>query len=214
MKVGGTETITRETATAHGGLKLNEIDAFISKTKTAFPWALEGVSERTSKQMSATERASEANSAELVNEWAEWANEPADERVPQYSLRRFHSHSTQCTASEFVPAESLCPRVMLVLNKDLSTWSFLFMSDSATHIPLRRSVTFEFVTALPNRSWRRFHSPRGILLSLLLLYGPIGNITDSLCSYSTYMHESAKREFQALRSLVGPLTFFTSLEGN
>ena len=55
--------------------------------------------------MSAGERASEASSAEKVNECAVRvneravrANQRADERVAQYYMRRFHSHSTHCAA--------------------------------------------------------------------------------------------------------------------
>ena len=41
--------------------------------------------------MSAAERASEASSAEQVNEWV---NKQAEERIAQYSTRRFFSHFT------------------------------------------------------------------------------------------------------------------------
>ena len=46
--------------------------------------------ERANERTSAAERASEASSTEKANEWAV----RADERVAQYSMRRFHSHST------------------------------------------------------------------------------------------------------------------------
>ena len=42
------------------------------------------VSERASERVSAAERASEASSAEQVNDWAVQANERTDERVAQY----------------------------------------------------------------------------------------------------------------------------------
>ena len=49
-------------------------------------------SERANERMSAAERASEASSAEPANERAVRANEATDERVAQYSARRFHNH--------------------------------------------------------------------------------------------------------------------------
>ena len=75
------------------GWKQREIDAFNSLTQTCIPWARERVHEPASERMSAAERASEASSAEQANEWAVRANERADERMAQYSTRRFHNHS-------------------------------------------------------------------------------------------------------------------------
>ena len=45
--------------------------------------------------MSAAERASEASSADQVNEWAVRANE----RMAEYSTRRFLGHVTHCAMS-------------------------------------------------------------------------------------------------------------------
>ena len=46
--------------------------------------------------MSGASEASEASSAEQANEWAVWV----DERMAQYSTRRFHNHSTYCAQVE------------------------------------------------------------------------------------------------------------------
>ena len=44
--------------------------------------------------MSAEERSNEASSAEKANECAVRVNERADELMAQYSMHRFHGHST------------------------------------------------------------------------------------------------------------------------
>ena len=46
------------------------------------------------ERMSAAERASDASSAEQVNEWLVRGNKQAEERIAQYSTRRFFSHFT------------------------------------------------------------------------------------------------------------------------
>ena len=48
------------------------------------PWAQEIVNKCARERVSAAEGASEVSSAEQANEWATWANEPADERVAHY----------------------------------------------------------------------------------------------------------------------------------
>ena len=48
-----------------------------------------GVSERAFEWMSAAERAREVSSAEQANEWAVRANARMEERMTQYSTRRF-----------------------------------------------------------------------------------------------------------------------------
>ena len=59
--------------------------------------------------MSAVERASEASSAVQANEWALRVSERTEERMAQYSMRQFCSHSTRCAAFFVLTLDIACP---------------------------------------------------------------------------------------------------------
>ena len=68
------------------------------------------VSERASERVSAAERASEESSAEQANERVVQANERTEERMAQYSTRRFHIISTQSRAYGTTNRGTVCER--------------------------------------------------------------------------------------------------------
>ena len=51
---------------------------------------------KVSERMRAAERTSEANRAKQVKEWVVRVNKRADERMAQYSTRRFHNILAHC----------------------------------------------------------------------------------------------------------------------
>ena len=75
----------------------NAIKSTQSLTRTSFPWAPEWVS-GTSEQLNAAKWANEASGAEQANGWAVQPNGRTKEWMAQYTLRRFHSHSTHSDA--------------------------------------------------------------------------------------------------------------------
>ena len=152
----------------------------------------EWVSERASERMSAAERASEASSAEQANEWAVRANERTEERMAQYSTRRFHSHWTQC-------GTRLVSRLLAPLTHSLAPHCTLCL-----RAPLRsffRSLT---------------HSgAHGIEISVYELNTSISYSSNPLCIRHLRWLSMAKRNDQVTRlsvehrSLVCLLTHFT-----
>ena len=57
-------------------------------------WAIERTNER---------GANASSGAEQAKEWVMRANKRVEERMAQYSTRRFHSHSTHCGVAECLP---------------------------------------------------------------------------------------------------------------
>ena len=83
--------------------------------------------ERASERVSAVERASEESSAEQANECAVRANERAEERMAQYSTRRFHMLSTQhaCTPGPFWFGRGRCAIISVLSPYNLEFYRHL-----------------------------------------------------------------------------------------
>ena len=93
--------------------------------------------------MSAAERASEASSAEQANELTVRANERTEERMAEYSTRRFHSHGyPMCAVQSPLASERQGLRLQMpktLLCHSATKWvAWLLSPDVGLLVPVAR----------------------------------------------------------------------------